>query len=359
MRFVNNKYRRWYRALMAKARHRTMVSPLIGYKECHHVIPRSLGGKNTKRNLVELTAREHFIAHRLLLKFTKGKAHSKMWFAMNMLHVAKHQVTNRVHIISSHTYANLRRERHKIKQTSDQKRLKEYTRYLDLHIKRPARVSTLGQWHTTTTVEMRNMVHEFIRVHRIIPIPNKVKDLRNSTYGMLTVVKYVGESTKKSYNNSALWECHCRACGRTVVTEHPELRSSCGCMVGNHLKTNRDEQVKCKQTAVLKWIEILKSDKPIPKTIGGFTIKQLKHFKANTNTAFKRKIQQLYPAWRSVKYTDTRARLELLIQQPSSTKPKSGTNEYYRFVSLIKTNETFRALVAASKPHWMLTHRIG
>jgi len=36
------------------------------YSEIHHIIPRSEGGDNTDNNLVTLTAREHFIAHKLL-----------------------------------------------------------------------------------------------------------------------------------------------------------------------------------------------------------------------------------------------------------------------------------------------------
>lgn len=39
-----------------------------GYTETHHIIPRSLGGTNDKENLVDLTAREHFICHLLLTK---------------------------------------------------------------------------------------------------------------------------------------------------------------------------------------------------------------------------------------------------------------------------------------------------
>ena len=41
---------------------------LDGYKERHHIIPRCLGGNNTKENLVDLTPEEHYIAHLLLIK---------------------------------------------------------------------------------------------------------------------------------------------------------------------------------------------------------------------------------------------------------------------------------------------------
>ena len=36
------------------------------YCETHHILPRCLGGSDDKSNLVNLTAREHFVAHKLL-----------------------------------------------------------------------------------------------------------------------------------------------------------------------------------------------------------------------------------------------------------------------------------------------------
>jgi len=40
----------------------------MGYKERHHIVPRCMGGTNDPTNLVYLTARRHFIIHRLLTK---------------------------------------------------------------------------------------------------------------------------------------------------------------------------------------------------------------------------------------------------------------------------------------------------
>jgi len=57
-------YEKHYRLLVEKAKNRN----ISGYKEVHHIIPRCMGGSDDKENLVELTAREHFIAHLLLLK---------------------------------------------------------------------------------------------------------------------------------------------------------------------------------------------------------------------------------------------------------------------------------------------------
>ena len=49
-----------------------LENPVLNeYTECHHILPRSLGGSDDKSNLVNLLAREHFICHLLLTKMYK------------------------------------------------------------------------------------------------------------------------------------------------------------------------------------------------------------------------------------------------------------------------------------------------
>ena len=43
------------------------------YFERHHILPRSLGGDNSKTNIVLLTAKEHFICHALLVEIHRDK----------------------------------------------------------------------------------------------------------------------------------------------------------------------------------------------------------------------------------------------------------------------------------------------
>lgn len=45
---------------------RAKTRQLEGYKEKHHIIPKCLGGTDDLENIVNLTAREHFIVHKLL-----------------------------------------------------------------------------------------------------------------------------------------------------------------------------------------------------------------------------------------------------------------------------------------------------
>lgn len=61
-------YKSHYYQLIDRAKNRE----LSGYTETHHVIPKCIGGTDYKDNLVKLTAREHYVAHQLLMKLYPG-----------------------------------------------------------------------------------------------------------------------------------------------------------------------------------------------------------------------------------------------------------------------------------------------
>jgi hypothetical protein len=79
--FLNNKYTRWYNQLMDSR----SKSPLGGYVERHHKIPKCLGGTDEVINLVNLSAREHFIAHALLVRMTEGQQRARLAFALSRM----------------------------------------------------------------------------------------------------------------------------------------------------------------------------------------------------------------------------------------------------------------------------------
>jgi len=69
-------YQNIYNNLVKKAQNRE----LDGYVEKHHIVPKCMGGDNTESNIVRLSAKEHFIAHKLLVRIhpnTKG-----VWYAL-------------------------------------------------------------------------------------------------------------------------------------------------------------------------------------------------------------------------------------------------------------------------------------
>ena len=98
-----NKYTRWYNNITENAKSRI----IDGYTERHHIHPRSLGGTNDKDNLVNLTAREHFICHWLLTKMHTGVARGKMINALYLMQ-GKNQYQDRY--INSRVYETLRTE---------------------------------------------------------------------------------------------------------------------------------------------------------------------------------------------------------------------------------------------------------
>jgi len=68
---------------------------LVGYFEKHHIIPKCMGGSDSPDNIVALTAREHFVAHQLLVKINPQI--SDLVFAFRMLSTANHgRVSSRV-----------------------------------------------------------------------------------------------------------------------------------------------------------------------------------------------------------------------------------------------------------------------
>jgi len=101
-----NKYETWYNSITVNAKTRATE----GYVERHHIIPKSLGGNDTKENLVDLTAREHFICHWLLVKIHSGEAKSKMVYALNGMK-RNGKYTQRYETkITSRVYENLKKE---------------------------------------------------------------------------------------------------------------------------------------------------------------------------------------------------------------------------------------------------------
>lgn len=103
--FTNNKYFIYYNNIIEAAKSRVLTNT---YVEKHHIIPKSLGGSNLPDNIVQLTAKEHFICHRLLTKFTTGNDKHKMIYAVwRMVNPSK---KHKRHIPNSRVYQLIKLE---------------------------------------------------------------------------------------------------------------------------------------------------------------------------------------------------------------------------------------------------------
>lgn len=109
-------YNKAYTQLVDKARSRSLENC---YVEHHHIIPKSEGGDDDESNIVNLTAREHYIAHLLLAKIYDD---FKMYAAVIFMQTGAHK--RRKFKFNSHLYEKLRhsfsiksRGRHHSKET--------------------------------------------------------------------------------------------------------------------------------------------------------------------------------------------------------------------------------------------------
>lgn len=77
--FEENSYLKEYYNIINNNK---ILDPTSQYCEKHHIIPKSLNGSNKKDNIVYLSAKDHFLCHKLLVKFTTGINNQKMWNAL-------------------------------------------------------------------------------------------------------------------------------------------------------------------------------------------------------------------------------------------------------------------------------------
>jgi|LakMenE01Jun11ns_1017448.scaffolds.fasta_scaffold9559875_1 hypothetical protein len=113
----------YYEKIYNQIIERAKVRVLKGYKEKHHIIPKCMGGVNDKENLVDLTAKEHFICHKLLCKIYPNS--DKLKFALWAMCNLKNAAHQRNYIISASEYSYIR-EMVSISKTGKNSRLSKY-----------------------------------------------------------------------------------------------------------------------------------------------------------------------------------------------------------------------------------------
>lgn len=78
--FIPNKYSKWYFTIINSPKNN------LNYYEKHHILPRCMGGTNNKENVVKLSAKQHYICHKLLTKMVRNNSHrTKMYFALHRM----------------------------------------------------------------------------------------------------------------------------------------------------------------------------------------------------------------------------------------------------------------------------------
>ena len=97
-------YNKIYYQIIDRAKDRVIE----GYVEKHHIVPKSMGGDNSKTNIVALTAREHFLSHMLLCEIYPSN--NKLKHALFLMAIGKQKVKEKTYIIGSRVYERLRKD---------------------------------------------------------------------------------------------------------------------------------------------------------------------------------------------------------------------------------------------------------
>lgn len=97
-------YLRIYNNIIEKRK----IEKPIGYKERHHIIPYCICKSNEESNLIDLTAREHYICHLLLVKIHKNdKYYYKLLNAFIYMHCSSN---NQKRYYNSRLYEYLKKD---------------------------------------------------------------------------------------------------------------------------------------------------------------------------------------------------------------------------------------------------------
>lgn len=153
-------YQKIHDAIIDKAKKRILKD----YKERHHIIPKCMGGTNHDTNIIDLTAREHFIIHKLLCEIypDNKKLHYALWRMMNpqnKKHVRTYNISNREY--------NSRKEIHR-----------EYIKQLGL--------SNKGKKHSQETIlkrtnSLRGIKHTPETIEKYKQRPQSIKGVSRPT----------------------------------------------------------------------------------------------------------------------------------------------------------------------------------
>jgi len=100
-------YKKVYNNLISAAKSKNRSKSKENYFELHHILPKCIGGLNNEDNLVLLTAKEHFVCHKLLVEIYPDK-NGLLYALFLMCNCKNHKHFSRDYIVSSNEYERCR-----------------------------------------------------------------------------------------------------------------------------------------------------------------------------------------------------------------------------------------------------------
>lgn len=114
-------YKEIYNRIIERSKNRILES----YKERHHIIPKCIGGDNSSDNLTELSVKEHYVCHHLLVKIYQNTEFiSKLVCAFRYMSVDSHN-GNRIGLNDYKSMRELYSKYHPLKNEKTKKKLSD------------------------------------------------------------------------------------------------------------------------------------------------------------------------------------------------------------------------------------------
>jgi hypothetical protein len=169
------------------------------YYEQHHIVPRCLGGTEDKENLILLTAREHFIAHKLLCEIYPNNKGLRLavWIFVNKMQSytlhRNYRISSREYEQAKHDMINCLSNRIVSKETRDkQSRARKGKRFTSEH-KKQISLAKKGKkkslvYYKFTYNDYLQMYNEFIEINKKNPYIgielycNNTNQISNTTF---------------------------------------------------------------------------------------------------------------------------------------------------------------------------------
>jgi hypothetical protein len=129
------------------------------YYERHHIVPKCLGGNNSKENLILLSAREHYIAHQLLCKIYP--THQGLAFACRSMTTGTNgnRITNR-----EYEWIKTHHSKRMIEKYANKSNHPMYGKKHTLETKNKLRSKALGRTHSE---ESKEKIKRGVRLNHI------------------------------------------------------------------------------------------------------------------------------------------------------------------------------------------------